>query len=78
MEPEGSLPCSQEPTTCPYPEIQIDCGQIRKKKHFYAFKNSLVILKGEWIKCIPKHKKYIERIMYCGHVKMVSLFFKEY
>jgi hypothetical protein len=20
MEPEGSLSCSQEPTTCPYPE----------------------------------------------------------
>jgi hypothetical protein len=37
MEPEGSLPHSQEPATCPYPELCIDLVIINlEEKRLYG------------------------------------------
>jgi hypothetical protein len=49
MEPEGSLPCSQEPSTSPYPEpvsveysIKFHENSLRRSEVLYAHSKTIV------------------------------------
>jgi hypothetical protein len=67
MEPEGSLPCSQEPSTGPYPEPD------QSNPHHPILLIIIFIFKySKWIKSSSKHRKALAHLKREGENKKLK------